>query len=108
MLAERLKDLRAKKGVTQDDVADFIGVSKSAYGYYEAGRNMPSVETLLRLAKYFSVSTDYLLGRESVSYIQAASTPLGDTSDLSQEDQDAINEYIELKRLKRFRDKEIK
>mgnify|MGYP001810262761 CR=1 FL=1 len=63
MFAQRLKELRAEKAVKQEDVADFLGISKSAYGYYESSRNMPSVEMLLNLSNYFLVSTDYLLGR---------------------------------------------
>lgn len=106
MLQDRLRELRSQKGATQEDVADYLGVSKSAYGYYEAGRNMPSVESLLLLAKYFSVSTDYLLGRDTVYYEEAASIPFGYVSDLPQQDRDDINEYIELKRLKWLYDKQ--
>ena len=64
MFSNRLKKLRLSKGVSQEVVADFLDISKSAYGYYESGRNMPSVDALVNLSKYFSVSTDYLLGKE--------------------------------------------
>jgi transcriptional regulator with XRE-family HTH domain len=68
MLSPKLKALRSKKKVSQEAVAEYLEISKSAYGYYESGRNMPSVEVLLKLAKYFDVSTDYLLGREPNTY----------------------------------------
>ncbi|MBV4431517.1 helix-turn-helix domain-containing protein [Clostridium tyrobutyricum] len=57
-----LKELRYKKDIKQEDVAKAIGISKSGYGYYEQGRSMPDPEMLLKLAKYFKVSVDYLLG----------------------------------------------
>lgn len=67
MLSLKLKELRNKKKCSQEVVADYLDISKSAYGYYESGRNMPSVEILLKLAKFFGVSTDYLLDREKAS-----------------------------------------
>lgn len=66
MLSDNLKALRLAKRVSQEDVATFLEISKSAYGYYESGRNMPSVEVLLKLAKYFDTTTDQLLDRAPV------------------------------------------
>lgn len=60
-----LKELRYANGAKQEDVAKTIGISKSGYGYYEQGRSMPDPEMLLKLAKYFNVSTDYLLGNSN-------------------------------------------
>lgn len=59
-----LKELRRTKDVKQEDVAKAIGITKSGYGYYEQGRSMPDPEMLLKLAKYFNVSVDYLLGND--------------------------------------------
>ncbi|PRR86012.1 helix-turn-helix domain-containing protein [Clostridium luticellarii] len=61
-----LKELRYEKDVKQEDVAKAIGISKSGYGYYEQGRSMPDPEMLLKLAKYFNVSADYLLGNTDI------------------------------------------
>ncbi|WP_195603847.1 helix-turn-helix domain-containing protein [Clostridium tyrobutyricum] len=66
-----LKQLRYEKGVKQEDVAKTIGISKSGYGYYEQGRSMPDPEMLLKLAKYFNVSVDYLLGRTDIKNVPA-------------------------------------
>lgn len=60
---EKLKELRLKANVSQQVMADFLGVSRPAYTMYEIGKREPSHETLQKLADYFGVSVDYLLGR---------------------------------------------
>lgn len=62
ILAERLRELRKKNKLTQKEVATFIGISESGYGYYEQGRNEPSLETLRKLATKYDVSVSYLTG----------------------------------------------
>ena len=59
---ERLKLLRKQKGVSQKEIAKTIGISVSAYSNYEQGIREPSNEILIRLCKYFNVTSDYLLG----------------------------------------------
>lgn len=62
-LANRLKKLRKEKGLYQKDVAEDIGLTASAIGFYEQGKRKPDNDTLQKLADYYDVSTDYLLGR---------------------------------------------
>lgn len=62
-----LKILRKRKGVTQKDVAEYIGVTTSAYGQYETGVRQPNTDILSKLSDYFCVSIDVILGRESVA-----------------------------------------
>lgn len=59
---EQLKRLRLAAGLTQQDLADEIGISPSAIGMYEQGRREPDRATLLIMSNYFGVSSDYLLG----------------------------------------------
>ncbi|KSU63671.1 hypothetical protein AS034_05335 [[Bacillus] enclensis] len=61
MLTKRLKNLRGK--TTQEEVAGRIGISRARYSHYENGRSEPDTETLNKLADYYDVSVDYLLGR---------------------------------------------
>lgn len=70
MFAEILKQLRSKKKLNQKQFANKIFVSPSAVSQYETGRTMPSRETLERIAKYFDVSTDYLLGTSPIAEIE--------------------------------------
>ena len=60
----QLRQLRKKKGVTQSEIANRLGVTQQAVGKWETGHSSPDPITLMRLAEYFSVSTDILLGRE--------------------------------------------
>lgn len=61
--ASRLKELRKKHGLTQKEIAKLIGISQSSYSNWENGNTEPSLENVVRLAKLFGVTTDYLLGR---------------------------------------------
>lgn len=61
-MATRLTALRQIKGVKQEDVAEAANVSRTQIANLERGRGDPSIPVLLRLAQYFNVTTDYLLG----------------------------------------------
>ena len=66
----RLKRMRNQEKLTQQQLADRLGVTKSVVSYYELQERYPSPEILIKLASIFRVSTDYLLGlahEESVS-----------------------------------------
>lgn len=62
---ERLKIVRKQAGVTQEEVADFLKLNRTTYNKYENGASKPTPEILSRIADYFHVSVDYLLGRDS-------------------------------------------
>ena len=59
----RLKELRDEHGLTQAELGKLLNISPSAIGMYEQGRREPSIEALIKIADYFRVTTDYLLGR---------------------------------------------
>lgn len=61
-----LKDIRTKRNLTQQQVADHIGCSAVVYSRYENGIRQPSIETLIHLSDLFGVTIDYLLGRRNV------------------------------------------
>ena len=60
--AERLKELRIEKRLSQEEVAKSIGVSQAAIARWERGLQIPNVDYAVTIAKFFNVSTDYLLG----------------------------------------------
>lgn len=64
MIGIRLKELRSATNKTQADVASYLGISRASYSHFENDRNEPDNITLSKLADYFNVTTDYLLGRE--------------------------------------------
>lgn len=63
---ERLKYLRTVKGVTQKEVANTLNYGYSAVSNYEGGRCEPSISDLIKLANYFGVSVDYLVGNSDI------------------------------------------
>lgn len=62
--AERLKELRTQKDLSQQELADRLGLSNSAISMYERGEREPSLGILEMIADFFGVSTNYLLGRD--------------------------------------------
>ncbi len=61
MLGEKLKKLRTDKGLTQDELAEILYVSRTAVSKWESGRGTPNIESLKAISKYFSVTVDDLL-----------------------------------------------
>lgn len=59
----RLREIREAKGMSQVEAAKQLNVSRQAYNFYENGKRDPDTQTLQRIAEFFNVSTDYLLGR---------------------------------------------
>ena len=65
-LSKRLKELRNSKGLSQQALANEIGISKSSINMYERGEREPSVDTLELFADYYNVDMNYLLGNSSI------------------------------------------
>ena len=63
-LNKNLMQLRYKKGITQEKLADFLGVSKASVSKWETGQSLPDIAQLPRLAAYYDVSIDELMGYE--------------------------------------------
>ncbi|XHW39296.1 helix-turn-helix transcriptional regulator [Streptococcus dysgalactiae subsp. equisimilis] len=64
MLSERLKTLRKEAGLTQEEVAKKLEISRPAYTYWEKGEKKPTPDKLTQIANLFGVSTDYLLNNQ--------------------------------------------
>jgi len=74
MICDILRSLREQHKMTQGQVADILGIERSTYAYYETSRT-PSVETLAKLARLFSVSLDHLAGFAGQSQRMTFSAP---------------------------------
>jgi len=88
----KLKTLRIQAGLTQKQLAEQIGVTKSVVSFYELRERAPSPEVLIKLAAVFHVTSDYLLGDESERTI--------DISGLNDEDEQAVRLIVEQLRKK--------
>ena len=60
--SDKIKQLREKRGFTQSELANLISLTRSAVNAWEMGNAIPSTEIIIKLAKIFGVTTDYLLG----------------------------------------------
>ena len=74
MLATNLRTARNNKGYTQDDVAEHLGVKRQTYSAYERSKSIPDALTLNKLAKFFDVNVDDILGNENLSDTQKKAT----------------------------------
>jgi transcriptional regulator with XRE-family HTH domain len=103
MLGERLSNLRKSKGLSQYELADRLGFSRGKLANYEQGSRQPDYGTLQKIADYFEVSTDYLLGRsDSTSPKKEENENLFffDLEGLSEEEIEEVEKYIEVLKLK--------
>ena len=57
----RIREIREDKDLTQSDIAKILNVSQVAYSFYEIGKRQIPIDLLIKLAKYYNTSTDYLL-----------------------------------------------
>lgn len=72
---EKLKAMRTGQNLTQQQLADRIGVAKSVVSYYESGDRYPSYDVLVRIARIFSTTTDYLLDVSKTCVIDVTGLP---------------------------------
>lgn len=84
---ERLRTLRTEKGYTQKQLADRVGLAISAISSYESGNRFPTYDVMVKFARIFHVSTDFLLGMDEVRRL--------DLSGLSEEDVEIISRLVE-------------
>lgn len=87
ILGERLKALRTAKKMSQKELAERIGIAKSVISFYESGDRFPSYDVLIKIARIFNVTTDYLLDVERERTVNV--------SGLSEEDIAAVTTVID-------------
>lgn len=66
MLGTRLQTLRVDNGKNKEELSIYLNMTVDAYSRYEAGKRQPSVDNLVKLAIFYGVSLDYLLGRDDI------------------------------------------
>lgn len=64
-MREKLKQLRKEKNLSQVEMANILNVHQTAVSQWEQGRTTPDMQTLIKIADYFQVTVDYLLGKNS-------------------------------------------
>jgi transcriptional regulator with XRE-family HTH domain len=97
MVGKIIRKLRLEKGITQNELSNYLGLTPKMVSFYELGERFPPYDIILKLADYFNVSTDYLLGR---STIKNAEELLTDYSSLSEHSKKDLEEFIQILKLK--------
>ena len=95
---ENLKIARERKGISQKDLAERIGVAKSTYSLYESGNREPNVQTIKKIADILNVSADELLGINEEPITIAAHF---DGDEYTEEEIDEIRKFAEFVKAKR-------
>ena len=88
---EVIQTLRTKKGISQDELAQAVFVTRQAVSRWETGETVPNTETLKLLSRYFQVSINTLLGSPRKLFCQCCGMPLEDEI-ISREPDGALNE----------------
>lgn len=75
MFEERLHQLRRKRGISQEELANIVGVSRQAVQKWESGASQPNMDNLVAISAYFGVSLDYLLKGETAPWPEQSISP---------------------------------
>mgnify|MGYP000869190585 CR=1 FL=1 len=94
---KRFAELRAKSGLSQSKLGKALSLSPATIGYYENGDRLPDIETAARIAEYFNVSADYLLGLSDAMSIDHDMKTACAVTGLSE---DTIKKLQEIKKIK--------
>lgn len=114
MFALRLKELREGKGISQKTFAIDMHFAQSTIGMWESGKREPDFETLCKIANYFNVTLDYLVGRADTptpvpQTAQSAETEIqAEFNKLTESEQKDVLDYIRFKKHRRPEAKGLK
>lgn len=96
MIGDTLKRLRTKKGLTSEELCSKIGIKGGSYRNYERNDRKPDYDTLVKLADFYNVSTDYLLGRPTAQPPTDALERLFTEKSFSALEEELLRKYMEL------------
>lgn len=89
----KIKELRKENNKNQTEIANYLNISQSNYGKYELGIIEPDIKTLVKLADFYNVTIDYLIGRDFAN----------DVGYLSDAERELLNNFKQLKPLNQIK-----
>jgi transcriptional regulator with XRE-family HTH domain len=98
--AYRLKKARAEKRINQDDVAEACGITRVSLARYESGARFPKADIVSKLASYYGVTSDYLLGNDDESDLEAQTSSdrmrrfMEEASDLNEDEMELVSMFL--------------
>lgn len=90
----RIRELREKKGLRQIDVANITGIDQKTLSNYETGKTNPDSYALIRLADFFNVSIDYLVGRIDETFSAEDRAQINKKIDIIRQELNNIKKYL--------------
>ena len=93
MIGDILKELRLKRQLTSEQLCERLGIKGGSYRNYERNDRKPDYDTLVKLADYYGVSTDYILGRPNA---KAPKYPFDEIETVDEMEKDLIKEWLNL------------
>jgi len=95
-IGERIKELRIKNNMTQNDLASVVGLTATGISYWESGKANPDIKSINKLADYFNVSIDYIYGKKDISESNDEEMEIlfRKASELKDEDKEKIKSII--------------
>jgi transcriptional regulator with XRE-family HTH domain len=97
IFADRLKEVREKRGLTQVELGTKAGIPGTSIAHMEAGSRKPSFDSLRRLATALEVTTDYLLGRvDEAKIVQEGDALFRDLENISVEDRRLLKDFMQI------------
>lgn len=100
----RLRSLRSQRGLTQKDFSKLLQLSESAIGMYERDQREPSLELVRRMADFFEVSIDYILGRDH--YVSEGRSRYSAAEHWTEEERELADAFIQTIRSRKAQKKE--
>ena len=93
IFADKLINLRKKAGMSQEELADRLGVSRQSVSKWEGAQSIPDINKVIELSNIFGVSTDYLL-KDELEFED--NTPVEDVKERKAVSIEEVNEYLEI------------
>ncbi|MGD6871194.1 helix-turn-helix domain-containing protein [Sutcliffiella horikoshii] len=112
MFPERLTQLRKNKNLSKTFMGELLGITRQAYSKYEEDKSEPDIKTINKLASFFDVPTDYLLGSsDSISLDRESENEslfFFDKENITPEEMEELKKYLEFMRMKAKQENEKK
>lgn len=95
MINETLRNIREKKGLRQDDIAEALGVAQQTVLKWENGKTEPKASQIVKLSNVLGVPIDALFGNETITVDQEMEYKIRETAKLNEEEKKCLNMFIE-------------
>lgn len=95
LFSDRIKELRIKNKKTQEELAEIFGITPTGVSYWESGKSIPNSITLEKLAIYFNVTLDYLIGNKEMDDNDKMKIIFRKTEDVPEADRETLRKILD-------------